>query len=196
MIAIIEGCGTNISSLEAALNRLGQEVLLTKNPTEIAAASHVILPGVGTANAAMQRLRNSELIPVILELTQPVLGICLGMQLLFSHSAEGDTDCLNIIPGTINLWPRCENLILPHMGWNQLNFLEPAHPLAANILTQAYVYFVHSYQAAVGHYTLATSEYGHCFSAIVQHKNFYGMQFHPERSGAVGEQLLANFLSL
>lgn len=183
MIALINGCGSNICSIQYALQRLGVESVLTDRPDVIRQASRVILPGVGHAASAMKTLRDKQLVDVITQLTQPVLGICLGMQLLYEYSEEGNTTCLGIIPGRVTQLIATPEKVVPHMGWNQLN--TEAKP---------YVYFVHSYAAPVNAWTVTTSEHTQQFTAIVQYKNFMGMQFHPERSGYYGEQLLMRFI--
>jgi imidazole glycerol-phosphate synthase subunit HisH len=196
MIAIIEGCGTNIASIQYALERLGQKSVVTTEPKQIKAAAKVILPGVGHASFAMQQLANLQLLDVIRNLQQPVLGICLGMQLLFALSHEGNVPCLNIIPGEIMRFKPLPSLTIPHMGWNKLKLNKPHSALLSGIDDEAYVYFVHSYYAPFSDYTLASTDYGQRFSAVVQKDNFYGVQFHPERSSAVGSLLLQNFLNL
>jgi glutamine amidotransferase len=161
----------------------------------IQAASHVILPGVGHAKYVMSRLEQLALINVIKALTQPVLGICLGMQILHEHSDEGNVTCLGIIPGEVKPLPKKADFTLPHMGWNQLNIFQQNNPLLQGIKNNADVYFVHSYAVPVSQYTVAQSHHTSDFAAIVQHENFYGAQFHPERSGYVGAKILENFLT-
>jgi glutamine amidotransferase len=192
-VAIIDSGGANIASLRFALGRLGAEATLTTDPVELREARRVILPGVGAAGDAMQRLQSLGLVEVIRRLEQPVLGICLGMQLLFEASDEGGTACLGLIPARVRRFPDRDGLPVPHMGWNQLEF-EGTHPLLHGIAPGEYVYFVHSYRADAGPWTVSTCDYGGPFSALVQHGNFCGAQFHPERSGHVGARLLANFL--
>ncbi|MGB6977166.1 MAG: imidazole glycerol phosphate synthase subunit HisH [Gammaproteobacteria bacterium] len=196
MIAIIEGCGVNISSVQFALTRLGYQSVLTTDLKTIKSASHVILPGVGTANYAMQQLKTAGLIELIRSLQQPILCICLGMQLLFEFSEEGNTECLGVIPGKVKLIPAVPGLPIPHMGWNQLQIVDTQSPLVKDISNDSHVYFVHSYSAEVTSATLATTNYGKIFSAMVRQRNFYGMQFHPERSGKIGKRFLENFLKL
>jgi glutamine amidotransferase len=194
-VAIIDSGGANIASLQFALQRLGAESRLTADTDELLAAPRILLPGVGAAADAMQRLHTLGIAELIPTLRQPVLGICLGMQLLFQRSEEGDTHCLGILPGHVRRFPVRAGLPVPHMGWNQLC---PARssPLLRGIEAGDYVYFVHSYAAPVGAATLASCDYGGEFSAVVAHGNFYGTQFHPERSATVGARLLANFLEL
>lgn len=155
----------------------------------------MILPGVGSALDAMKRLRATGLAAVLPTLKQPVLGICLGMQLLFTSSEEGPTDCLGIIPDRVRRMTPEPGRPVPHMGWNQLIALRP-DPLLEDISENDYVYFVHGYAAPVSGITLAATEYGALVSAVVRRENFWGTQFHPERSGATGARLLANFLRL
>tara|TARA_R110002167_G_scaffold286631_2_gene491533 strand:- start:154 stop:753 length:600 start_codon:yes stop_codon:yes gene_type:complete len=194
MIALIDACGSNLASVKFAFERLGQEVCVTANPELIQSAKYVVLPGVGQAALGMQALQQKKLDVLIPRLTQPVLGICLGMQLLFEHSDEGNADCLGIFPGRVRRFPQQPNLIVPHMGWNTLTFSSASHYLAEGLKSDDRVYFVHSFCAEVNDITVATNSYGREFAAIVQQDNFYGMQFHPEKSGQVGEQLLRNFL--
>lgn len=192
-VAIIDSGGANIASLRFALERLGATATLTTDPMELRAARRVILPGVGAAGDAMLRLQSLGLVEVIRQLEQPVLGICLGMQLLFESSDEGGTACLGLIPARVRRFADRDGLPVPHMGWNQLEF-EGTHPLLHDIAPGEHVYFVHSYRADAGPWTVATSDYGGPFAAVVQQGNFCGAQFHPERSGSVGSRLLANFL--
>jgi glutamine amidotransferase len=157
----------------------------------------VLLPGVGAAADAMRRLREYGLDRVIPTLSCPLLGICLGMQLLFEHSAEGDTECLGVLPGRVERLVATPGLPVPHMGWNTLQLSAGAvDPLLADLPSPAYGYFVHSYAAGVGAQTLASVDYGRPLAAAVRRGNFYGVQFHPERSATMGAQVLRNFLSL
>lgn len=192
-VAIIDNGGANIASLRFALDRLGVASRVTADAEAIRRAPRVILPGVGAAADAMERLRASGLATVIPTLTQPVLGICLGMQLLFISSEEGETGCLGIIPARVTRFAERRGLPVPHMGWNQVR-ARVASPLLRGVEPGAYVYFVHSYCAPVGPWTDATTDYGGEFSALVRHRNFMGAQFHPERSSRAGARLLANFL--
>jgi imidazole glycerol-phosphate synthase subunit HisH len=194
-VAIIDGGGANIASLRFALERLGHQAVLTTDPERIATASHVILPGVGAARNAMQRLHEHELTGFIPQLRQPFLGICLGMQLLFDSSAEENAGCLGILRGRAQRFPANPDRPVPHMGWNRIATLRTS-PLLAGLADDEYFYFVHSYALPVSEDTIASSDYGGAFSAIVGRGNFHGTQFHPERSGAAGARLLANFLSL
>ena len=194
-VAIVDNGGANIASLRYALGRLGADAQLTADPAVLQAAPRVILPGVGAAAAAMQRLDSLGLVQTIRSLRQPMLGICLGMQLLFDSSEEGDTACLGLLPGRVERIADRDGYPVPHMGWNQLEF-PSLDPLLSDIARGDHVYFVHSYAAPVGPWTVATADYGGSFSAIVRQGNFVGMQFHPERSGATGARLLANFLEI
>lgn len=192
---IIASGGANLASLCFALERLGHEAPVTEDAAIIRAASHVLLPGVGAARDAMQRLEAAELVNVIPQLTQPVLGICLGMQLLFSASDEDAATCLDVIPGRAQRFDGGPQLPVPQMGWNELR-LSGQSELLNGIADGAYAYFIHSYALPVGDYTRAITEYGTAFSSVVQLDNFFGTQFHPERSAKAGERILANFLAL
>lgn len=198
MIAVIDVCGNNLSSIGNALARLGFEYKLTHNPRDIEQASHVIIPGVGSAKIGMQALIKYDLIEVIKQIRQPLLGICLGMQLLLDYSEEGDIACLGLIPGVARRLQALENYPVPHMGWNKLLWSRET-ALNKGLSDEAYVYFVHSY-ALVGapgaQYELAGCQYSGRFSAIIQQDNRYGMQFHPEKSAETGISLLSNFLQL
>jgi imidazole glycerol-phosphate synthase subunit HisH len=192
---IIDSGGANLASLQFAFERLGAKAHVTADPGRIRAAARVILPGVGSAGDAMTRLRDKGLTGVLPALTQPVLGICLGMQLLFERSEEADTQCLGIVPVTVRRLQALPGRPVPHMGWNQLSTLRN-DPLLEGISGQDYVYFVHSFAVPLSDVTLATADYGDPLSAVVRHGNFWGTQFHPERSAAVGARVLANFLKL
>lgn len=192
---VIGGCGANLASLAFALERLGVDAPVTVDPERIRAATHVILPGVGAAKHAMQALRDNGLAERVPALRQPVLGICLGMQLLFDASEEEDTACLGVIPARVRRLPDSPDLPVPHMGWNRVA-LRGSSALTDGVVDGDYAYFVHSYAAPAGEYTRAVSDYGVSFSAIVEHGNFFGAQFHPERSSRLGARVLENFLSL
>jgi glutamine amidotransferase len=194
-IAIVASGGANIASLQFALQRLEVDSVVSADAAEIRAASHVILPGVGAAADAMSRLRQSRLDTLIPTLEQPVLGICLGMQLLYEASQEGDARCLGIIPGRASRLTEAPDRPVPHMGWNTLEIRHPC-PLLAGLADGDHAYFVHSYALNLSDATVASTDYGAPFSACVQWRNFYGAQFHPERSAAVGARLLKNFLAL
>ena len=194
-VVLVDAGGTNIGSVRYALQRLGADAQLTADAAAIRAADKVILPGVGAAGPGMARLHALGLVDVVRGLRQPVLGVCLGMQLLFERSEEGDTECLGLLPGTVHQLPRRADLRVPHMGWNRLQ-VSARDPLLADLDDPAYAYFVHSYAAPVGAHTLASVDHGGAFSAIVRKGDICGMQFHPERSAAVGARLLRNFLRL
>jgi imidazole glycerol-phosphate synthase subunit HisH len=194
-VAILANGGANIASLRFALNRLGASSHVTADPDEVRRARRIILPGVGAAGDAMGRLCALGLADLIPQLKQPVLGICLGMQLLFADTEEDDTRCLGIIPARVLRLPPREHCPVPHMGWNQLHSRQES-PLSAGIGAEDHFYFVHSFAAPAGPWTLATTDYGGEFSALVQAHNFFGAQFHPERSSRAGSRLLANFMSL
>ena len=195
MIAIIDSGGANIASVRFALERLGADSLLTNDINTIRAADKVLLPGVGAAPVAMQRLSETGLVDCIRNLKQPVLGICLGMQLMFSRSAEGDTPLLGLFDATCTAFKPAEQRSVPHMGWNRLIFRQD-HALLAGVDNGAHVYFVHSFCAPVIPQTVAACQYGDDFTAIVGDKNFMGCQFHPERSGLIGARILQNFLEM
>jgi glutamine amidotransferase len=194
-VVIIGSCGSNLASLGFALERLGVDAPVTKDPRRILAATHVILPGVGAAGAAMSRLAEDGLVDVVPKLEQPVLGICLGMQLLFAGSDEDDTTCLGIIGARASRLPQSAELPVPQMGWNSVEVVAPS-ALLAGVETGAYAYFIHSYAVPPGAYTRAVASYGVRFSAVVEQRNFYGTQFHPERSSATGARILDNFLKI
>lgn len=194
-LAIIDSGGANIASLQFAIERLGVESELTTDPKRVSAASHVLLPGVGAAADCMSRLQRAGLVDTVRSLKQPLLGICVGMQLMFESSEEGNVECLGLLPGRVQRFVDMGDLPVPHMGWNQLEF-QPGSPLLDDIDPGAYVYYVHSYAAPVNRLTLAITHYGKPFSAIVQRDNVFGVQFHPERSARTGAQLLKNFLQL
>lgn len=194
-LAIIDSGGANIASLRFAMDRLGVPAELTTDAERLRSATHVILPGVGAAADCMARLHGAGLVDAIRSLRQPLLGICVGMQLLFESSEEGDVLCLGLLPGRVCRFATRSDLPIPHMGWNQLEF-DRASPLLNDIASGDYVFFVHSYAAPVSDFTVATTHYGDAFSAVVQRGNVHGAQFHPERSSRIGAQLLHNFLQL
>lgn len=192
---IISCCGSNLASLKFAFERLDFDLPLSDDPERVRKASHVVLPGVGAARDAMDRLQQAGLAEVIPALQQPVLGICLGMQLLFAGSEEDDVSCLGIIAAKVTRLAPQGNLPVPEMGWNRLE-LRGESALLRTVQDGSYAYFVHSYAAPIGDYTRASSDYGGSFSAVVERGNFFGTQFHPERSSSLGATILANFLSL
>lgn len=191
---IIKYNAGNIQSVLNALERLGEAAILTDDPAEIQSAERVIFPGVGEASTAMNYLRERGLDAVICSLTQPVLGICLGMQLLGEHSEENDTECLGIVPARVRKLSSGGGLKVPHVGWNTTQFIE--NQLFVNIPQNSFFYFVHSYAMELNEATIAQTDYGEPFTSAVQWRNFYGVQFHPEKSAEAGEQLLRNFLTI
>lgn len=191
-LAIIDYKAGNITSVKNTLDRLGYDSVITNDAQTIQQAERVIFPGVGHAKPAMAYLKETGLDQVIVDLKQPFLGICLGQQLMCKHTEEGDTDCLNIFVTKVKLFPSTD--IVPHMGWNNLIYKE--HQLFEGLSPTDDVYFVHSYYCEIGENNLATCQYILPFSAVMQKDNFYAMQFHPEKSGSVGERLLINFLKI
>ncbi|MCT8340321.1 imidazole glycerol phosphate synthase subunit HisH [Flavobacteriaceae bacterium TK19130] len=191
-IVIIDYGAGNVKSLEFAFNRLGKEVMVTNNSTIIKNAEKVIFPGVGRAGSAMEKLKEASLHTLIPNLTQPVLGICLGMQLLCSKTEEDDVKGLGIFNVEVKRFT--PEVKVPQMGWNTVSNVKS--PLFKGILENSYMYLVHSYYAPVCKQTIASSEYGDVYSTALQNENFYGVQFHPEKSGKVGAQLLKNFIEL
>jgi imidazole glycerol-phosphate synthase subunit HisH len=194
-VTIVDNGGANLASLCYAMERLGARTQVSADPRVLAGAERVVLPGVGSAVSAMERLQAAGTAAVIARLTQPVLGICLGMQLLFRRSAEGPTDCLGVLADEVYPLSPGRGQPVPHMGWNQLEIRTP-DPLLEGVSNHTYMYFVHGYAAAVGGHTLASAQYGSPLAAVVRQRNFWGTQFHPERSGRAGARVLANFLSL
>jgi imidazole glycerol-phosphate synthase subunit HisH len=194
-VVLVDAGGSNLGSVRYALERLGIQATVSADAPRVRAASHVILPGVGAAAPGMARLRSNGMDAVVRGLTQPVLGVCLGMQLLFERSQESDTVCLGLIPGCVQRLDAEEGIRIPHMGWNSLQ-LERDNPLFAGVGKNEYVYFVHSYAAPVSENSIATCVHGTRFSAAVSRNNFYGVQFHPERSGPMGATILRNFVNL
>lgn len=193
-VAIINYNAGNVQSVLFAMERLGIAATLTDDHRLIREADKVIFPGVGEANTTMNYLRNKGLDELIRELTQPVLGICLGMQLLCDYSEENDTECLGIIPQHVRLFQPTNGEKVPHMGWNSLN-LEEGTWLSPE-LDGEYAYFVHSYYVEKGPYTAAGTHYCQAFTSVLRKDNFYATQFHPEKSGKVGEQILRDFLNV
>ena len=193
LVIVDTGCA-NISSVYFAFKRLGSDAIISRDAKIIKAADKVLLPGVGTAHNAMAKLKQAELIDTLQDLQQPLLGICLGMQMLTSHSMEGDVGCLNLIPGEV-LPMQSAGLRLPHMGWNTLHSLSE-HPLMRGFSVTDYVYFVHSFAVASGPHALGQCHYGSDFAAVIGKDNVAGAQFHPERSGKTGARILENFLKV
>lgn len=191
-ITIIDTQCANLSSVKFAFERLGYSAEITNDLNKIKSADKLILPGVGTAKAAMLNLQRLGLVEIIQNLTQPVLGICLGMQLMTEFSTEGNVSTLGLMSGQTELIPDT-GLPLPHMGWNRVHFDENS-PLFDGIAQDSHFYFVHSYAVLPNENTIATNQYGVDFSAAIAYENFYGVQFHPERSGENGALLLKNFV--
>ncbi len=191
-IVIIKYNAGNIFSVDCALRRLGVKAEITDDPHKIKNADKIIFPGVGEASTTMQYLRQHGLDQLIRNLQQPVLGICIGMQLMCRHSEEGDTPCLHIFDEHVIRFEPSIGIKVPHMGWNCLRNMDS--PLFDGLPDNPYVYFVHSYHVATGLHSIATSEHPHTFTAALHYNNFYAVQFHPEKSGEVGEIILKNFL--
>ncbi len=198
MIAVVDYATGNLRSVADALRRAGAEFTLTADPAVLRRADKVILPGVGEASSAMSKLRERGLDTVIPTLTQPVLGICIGMQLMCLSSAEGDARCMGIFPARVlrlpSVTPDGALLKVPHVGWDTISDLRT--PLFRDLAEETYVYYVHSFAAELCAATAATTDYGRPFSAALARDNFFGTQFHPEKSGAAGAQILRNFLNL
>ncbi len=197
-LVIVKYNAGNIQSVLYALERIGLSAVVTDDHNEIQHADKVIFPGVGEASTAMKYLHDRGLDTLISNLTQPVLGICLGMQLMCTHSEENDTNCLGIFEENVQLF-RNENPVnpeikIPQIGWNNIHALQT--PLFNEVPENSYCYFVHSYYAASGEHTIATTEYLQPYSSALHKNNFYGVQFHPEKSAGVGEQILKNFINL
>ena len=192
-VAIVKYNAGNTVSVINALHRLGVEAVVTDFPEELRSADRVIFPGVGEASTAMAYLRERGLDEVVKSLTQPVLGICLGMQLMCSFSEENNTGCLGILPYRVRRF-ESETLKVPHTGWNRITDL--LSPLFEGVIEGSHVYFVHGYYVETGADTTAVTEYGHSFSSGVSRDNFHAIQFHPEKSGEAGARILENFLKI
>jgi imidazole glycerol-phosphate synthase subunit HisH len=192
-VAIVKYNAGNTGSVANALRRLGIDPLVTDQPDDLAAADKVIFPGVGEASSAMRHLREKRLDTLIQSLTQPVLAVCLGMQLLCERSDENDTACLGILPHTVRPFQN-DILKVPQIGWNNISKLRS--PLFTGIGDDSWVYFVHGYYVEICNETIAVSDHGTAFSASLAIRNFFGVQFHPEKSGEVGEKIIKNFLEL
>ena len=187
-VAIINSGGANLGSVQRAIDKIGYTAIITKEIKDIINSTHVIIPGVGSAHNVMRSLKETNLIQTIKNLSQPVLGICIGMQILFEFSDEGKVDCLGLIPGSIERFKNLDHLKVPQMGWNKVSF--------NNSLTEFdnYYYFANSYFNPINQFTIAQSQYGVSFTAAIKYKNFIGCQFHPERSSLAGSKFLNNFL--
>ena len=194
-IAIIKYNAGNIQSVLYALERIGHSAIVTDNPDAINNADKVIFPGVGEASTAMNYLKERNLDKLICSLTQPVLGICLGMQLMCKYSEENDTECLGIFDEDVKKFKvKSEKLKVPQIGWNSIYDLKTG--LFRNVKANSYCYFVHGYYAASGEHTIAVTDYVQPYSSGLNKNNFYGVQFHPEKSATAGEQILKNFIEL
>ena len=194
-VAIIDSGGANVASLRNALDRLGIASTLTTDERTIRNSSHVILPGVGAAADAMRRIQMNKLSEVIARLAQPVLGICLGMQLLAQSSAEDGAQCLGIVPGVVDKLEASLQTPVPNMGWCRVHQIEP-HDLFTGIVDGCYFYFVHSFALRPGEHTIATARHSAAFTAVLAYRNFFAAQFHPERSAEAGAIFLKNFLKV
>ena len=200
-LVIIKYNAGNIQSVKYAFERLGVSPVITDDPELIKNAEKVVFPGVGEASSAMSYLKERGLDSLIKKLKQPVLGICIGQQLMCDHSEEGDTDCMGVFPIKVRRFPNGiqkggETLKIPHMGWNSIDF-DLSEPLFQNLGDNPYVYYVHSFCADIDpKYTIAITDYATKYSAALHKDNFYAVQFHPEKSGKVGEQILKNFLEI
>ena len=193
MVAIIKYNAGNVQSVQYALQRIGVESIVTDEEVVIRSADKVIFPGVGHANSAMQYLRERNLDQLIISLQQPVLGICLGLQLMCMHTEEGDTNCMGIFDEKVKLFPASDQKV-PQIGWN--NIYDYSSTLFDELPGNDFVYTVHSYYAALGKETIAKTDYIIPFSAALAKDNFYAVQFHPEKSGTVGETILKNFINI
>ena len=195
-VAIIKYNAGNIFSVDCALRRIGVTAEITDDPEKISKADKVIFPGVGEASSAMAHLRHHRLDEVIRNLSQPLLGICIGQQLLCAHSEEGDTDCIGIFDVPVKRFqPSADGLKIPHMGWNRVQ-LTTENPLLTEALDNNFVYYVHSFYVPLNYWTIAKTKYIGEFSAAMRKDNFFATQFHPEKSGDVGERILKNFIEL
>ena len=194
-IAIVNAGGSNISSLTFALDRLKANYITTNQISQIEDSSHVILPGVGAAYDAMDKLKRSDLVEVVKNLKQPTLGICLGMQLLLQYSMENNVNCLSIIEGRCKAFTQKDKYPVPHMGWNNVHF-NKFSPLTEDLKSEDYFYFVHSYYVPIGTSSIGITDYSESFTSIIQKDNFYGTQFHPEKSSDQGSKLLRTFINL
>lgn len=193
-IAVIDYNAGNIQSVLFALDRLNVKAVLTRDPDRLYRADKIIFPGVGEASTTMNYLLTHNLDEVIRTYERPFLGICLGLQLMCRHSTEGNVDCLNVFDIPVVRFSEMKGLKVPHMGWNSVSFSD--HPLLHNIDQDSYFYFVHSYYAAVSESTIGTTHYGVEFTSVLARDNYIATQFHPEKSGPVGQTLLQNFINL
>ncbi len=194
MIAVIDYDTGNLRSVANALQRLGAEFCVTDDKSKILAADRVLLPGVGEARSAMAKLHERGLLELLPTLTQPVLGICIGVQLMCQYSEEGDVECMGIFDSSVRKFSTDMGLKVPHMGWNSIENL--SSPLFDGVDEGSYIYYVHSFAPELSKQSIATTKYGIEYSAALNRDNFFGTQFHPEKSGSVGEKILSNFLKL
>src|SRR5262245_36350222 len=195
-VAVVDSGVADVTSVRFALERLGAPAKLTADPAEIAAASHVLLPGVGAAGPGMAKLQQKSLIGCLKELRQPMMGVCLGMQLMYERSTEGNVECLGLLKGEVRRFKNGPDLTVPHMGWNDVTPARSGDVLLAGLVPGEQAYYVHSFFAPVTDDTVAVCDYGVPFAAMVHRGNLYGCQFHPERSSAVGKRVLENFLAV
>jgi len=195
MIAIVDTGGANHASIQNALLRLGHESTVTLDRNQLSQASHLILPGVGHAAHAMERIHRAELVDFLKTQKKPLLGICLGMQILFGSSEEGDVECLGLLPGRVTRMQASDGFRVPHMGWSQLN-TECKSTLLNGISSDAYFYFVHSYKIPKSATTVASARAPQVIPAVIEFDQLYATQFHPERSGEAGAALLKNFIQI
>ena len=195
-IAVVPGGGENVNCVLFALERIGVRPILTLDPKTVAAAERVILMGVGAAAPGMAKLSANGLVDCLRSLQQPVLGICVGMQLLFERSAEGDVSCLGMLPGRIEALPDSSGLTVPHMGWNQIELLKSDQPLLEGVKSGDWAFYANSFYAPLSDASIARTDYGVPIAAVVNRGNIYGCQFHPEKSRRTGRRLLENFLRL
>ena len=194
-VGLIDAGGANLGSVRYALERLGVDVRMVREPAELNGVQCVILPGVGAAAEGMRRLHAQGLVQPLRELQVPLMGICLGMQLLFERSEEGQVECLGLLPGVVHRMQPAEGVRVPHMGWNTLLMLRES-PLLNGVVTGSSAYFVHSYAAPVTSDTVAACDHGGQFTAVVQRGRLCGAQFHPERSADAGARILRNFIEI
>ena len=195
MTVIVDYGSGNTRSVMNVLDRIGSSYILTSNPDIIKNSERLILPGVGHAKASMDQLKKRELLEVLQEYTMPFLGICLGMQLMFDHSDEGNTKCLGVIPGKIKKFVPNKESKVPHMGWNDFTVTTDCE-LFSGLNSSFPVYFVHSYYAEVSEHSIGTCDYIQKFSGAVRYRNFFGLQFHPEKSSVLGQQVIKNFIKM
>ena len=194
-VVLVDAGGANLGSVRYALQRLGVEPEVTTDARAIGTADRVVLPGVSTAAQVMGRLRELGLVETLRGLQAPLLGVCVGMQLLFERSEEGDVECLGLLPGVVRKLPAAPGIRVPHMGWNGLRAMRPS-PLLDGVADGASAYFVHSYAAPITPDTVAATDHGSLFASVVQRGRLCGAQFHPERSAAAGARILRNFIEM